>query len=718
MQKILSKQYLSTLTLILYVLSVFLDLHIFYNSISTLIRTVVISLLFIIIFIKFSNKKERRLFYIYFIFLGIYIILHLYNSSNFTNKLEIYYSNLDEILYFYKMVMNSFIIYIVYKLNINLNSFIKYMKICLWFICGSIVFCNIFKLGYTTYDFIPLINNIFSWFNNHKYSYIQISGKGYFHLANQVIAIILLYFPLLLNEIKEKIKVSDIFLSIILLLSMLILGNRISSVAPLITLVVALIMYLIMHKKSQLNLKYLIYLIIVIFAYNIFLSHSPLLNRELYYRQLKANIERINEKYDTVADNLDDEDIENLFVANNVNLNFPLSYYPYNKDKEFWNNMLKKNPGLLIDSRYLEISITKRLIELNNNPLDHYLGISYTRIINIVNIERDYIMQYYSIGIIGLILLLGCYFIIYTYSIFKIGINLEAKCTYKNIMLCLALSMFLLVAYFSGNLLNAISTIIPLSFVLGIFLNEVRIKKNITEKILGFNICNLSQDEIIENVFKDMRENKNNIIFNINPLIMVNFYKNKKIVREFNKEKYQIPDGIGTIISSKMKDGSLNKRITGIDIFESICKKAASENKKIFLYGGKEGIAEKTKKNLLKKYPELKIVGTLNGYINEKVALKEILKAKPDILFVALGSPKQELFIINNKNKLKSIKLMMPVGGTFDVLSGSIKRAPKLFVKCNLEWVYRMIKEPKRIIRNFNIIKFIMLVIFKNNCYN
>ena len=61
---------------------------------------------------------------------------------------------------------------------------------------------------------------------------------------------------------------------------------------------------------------------------------------------------------------------------------------------------------------------------------------------------------------------------------------------------------------------------------------------------------------------------------------------------------------------------------------------------------------------------------------------------------------------------------MMPVGGTFDVLSGSIKRAPKLFVKCNLEWVYRMIKEPKRIIRNFNIIKFIMLVIFKNNCYN
>ena len=232
------------------------------------------------------------------------------------------------------MVMNSFIIYIVYKLNINLNSFIKYMKICLWFICGSIVFCNIFKLGYTTYDFIPLINNIFSWFNNHKYSYIQISGKGYFHLANQVIAIILLYFPLLLNEIKEKIKVSDIFLSIILLLSMLILGNRISSVAPLITLVVALIMYLIMHKKSQLNLKYLIYLIIVIFAYNIFLSHSPLLNRELYYRQLKANIERINEKYDTVADNLDDEDIENLFVANNVNLNFPLSIILI-IDKEF-----------------------------------------------------------------------------------------------------------------------------------------------------------------------------------------------------------------------------------------------------------------------------------------------------------------------------------------------------------------------------------------------
>ena len=108
----------------------------------------------------------------------------------------------------------------------------------------------------------------------------------------------------------------------------------------------------------------------------------------------------------------------------------------------------------------------------------------------------------------------------------------------------------------------------------------------------------------------------------------------------------------------------------------------------------------------------------LNGYIDEKKVIKAIKECKPDILFVGLGSPKQENFIINNKKELKNVKIIMPVGGSFDVLGGNINRAPKIWQKLKLEWLYRMIKEPKRFKQLGSIIGFMFLVILGNICYN
>ena len=118
------------------------------------------------------------------------------------------------------------------------------------------------------------------------------------------------------------------------------------------------------------------------------------------------------------------------------------------------------------------------------------------------------------------------------------------------------------------------------------------------------------------------------------------------------------------------------------------------------------------------KYQKINIVGFTDGYVKVEVALKDIVKSKSDVLFVALGSPKQEEFIIKNKKALENVKIIMPVGGSFDVISGYSKRSPKIFIKLHLEWLYRMLKEPKRIKQNMGIIKFLWLVIFKNNWYN
>lgn len=242
-------------------------------------------------------------------------------------------------------------------------------------------------------------------------------------------------------------------------------------------------------------------------------------------------------------------------------------------------------------------------------------------------------------------------------------------------------------------------------------------KKN-TEKILGFDICTLSQKKIITNIKKDIDKGIQNIIYNVNPLIITNFYKDTNIVKEFNEQKYNIPDGIGIVIASKLKRLKIKKRIAGIEFVDDLMKLANDNKYTIYFYGAKPGIVEKAKEKLEEKYKDIKIIGTIDGYVDESVALKDIKKEKPDILLLGLGSPKQENFIINNKKELKNIKVIIPVGGSFDVISGTLKRAPKFFIKFNLEWLYRMIKEPKRIKQNMNLIKFVFLVIFRNKYYN
>ena len=238
------------------------------------------------------------------------------------------------------------------------------------------------------------------------------------------------------------------------------------------------------------------------------------------------------------------------------------------------------------------------------------------------------------------------------------------------------------------------------------------------EKILGFDVCITDQNNLIKNIFNDFNNNIRNFIVNINPEIVTKNYKNIRLKSIFNSQKFQIPDGIGIIYASKLQKGEIKTRITGIDLMLKICEHSVHNKAKIFLYGSSEGIAEKAKNELESTYSNIKIVGTCNGYIDEKTVIEKISSSNANILFVGLGSPKQEQFIINNMNNLKNIKLFLPVGGSFDVISKTLKRAPNWIIKCNLEWLYRLLQEPKRFFRQFAIIKFIFLNIFRRNKYD
>lgn len=233
------------------------------------------------------------------------------------------------------------------------------------------------------------------------------------------------------------------------------------------------------------------------------------------------------------------------------------------------------------------------------------------------------------------------------------------------------------------------------------------------ETYFNIDVCVINYEILRNSIINDIENNKKSTIIAINPEKIMKVRKENKLKEIINSSTYKIPDGIGIIYASKLKKGKIKQRITGIDCMEMLCQLSNHKGYKVFLYGAKKEILEKTICNLQKKYLNLQIVGYIDGYEkdNNKI-IKEINRAKPNILFVALGSPKQEIWINENKEKL-NVNIFQGVGGSFDVISGNIKRAPFWMQQVGLEWLYRLIKEPKRIGRQFKLLKFLILILFE-----
>jgi len=180
-----------------------------------------------------------------------------------------------------------------------------------------------------------------------------------------------------------------------------------------------------------------------------------------------------------------------------------------------------------------------------------------------------------------------------------------------------------------------------------------------------------------------------------------------------NRAALITPDGIGVIWAGKILGLSFPERVTGIDLLYSLCRQAADKKWRIFLFGAAPLVADLAGEKLREEFPGLIICGVQDGYFSEQEEagiVDAINEAKPDILAVALGSPKQELWMDKYKHDLSSA-VMIGVGGSLDVLSGRKKRAPKRFIKMNLEWLYRLICEPGRLKRQIALPLFMIRVL-------
>jgi N-acetylglucosaminyldiphosphoundecaprenol N-acetyl-beta-D-mannosaminyltransferase len=171
-----------------------------------------------------------------------------------------------------------------------------------------------------------------------------------------------------------------------------------------------------------------------------------------------------------------------------------------------------------------------------------------------------------------------------------------------------------------------------------------------------------------------------------------------------------LADGVGITKAAKKLGRPLPCRVAGADWFFRMLETCAGEGKRVFFLGGKPGVAELAKEKAEALYPGLVVCGTRDGYFqSDEAALEAIKEAKPNFIAVCLGAPKQELWMARNAGKLEGV-LLAGLGGCLDVLAGTVKRAPKIFQKAGLEWLYRVIRQPSRLKRLFIIPKFLRAV--------
>jgi len=222
------------------------------------------------------------------------------------------------------------------------------------------------------------------------------------------------------------------------------------------------------------------------------------------------------------------------------------------------------------------------------------------------------------------------------------------------------------------------------------------------ENLLGFDISTLPQEELIESALSQIGENKNVHIVTINPEIMEMAAKNDDLSDIIKSAEIIIPDGIGIKIGFKIKGIDI-QRTAGIEFAYKLLEKAQEKNLPVALIGAKNDVLELTSANLKKKMPNLNIVYQRDGYFgeaDEEGILENIIALKPSVVLVALGAPKQEIFISKLKNCCKGT-IFVGVGGSFDVWSGRTRRAPVIFQKLGLEWFYRTVTQPSRLKRIF-----------------
>lgn len=223
--------------------------------------------------------------------------------------------------------------------------------------------------------------------------------------------------------------------------------------------------------------------------------------------------------------------------------------------------------------------------------------------------------------------------------------------------------------------------------------------------LLGSNLDTLTMEETMERI-EDIIETKKptqHVVINASKINLM--AKNAALKKIVNESPLINADGKSIVWAARFLGYDVPERVTGIDLFQEVIKEASEKGWRVYYFGATEEVVNQVVSIHKKMYPQLAIAGYRNGYFEERdtqAIVTDIYESQADILFVAFSSPQKEYWIHNNKSKLL-VPFIMGVGGSFDVVSGKIKRAPRWMQESGLEWFYRFVKEPRRMFRRYFI---------------
>ena len=226
--------------------------------------------------------------------------------------------------------------------------------------------------------------------------------------------------------------------------------------------------------------------------------------------------------------------------------------------------------------------------------------------------------------------------------------------------------------------------------------------------VLGVAFDALTLTEAEERADALLRARKGGYIVTANPEIVLHSREDAAYAAAVNGADLVLADGVGDLYAARLLKTPLPERVAGSDLTPRLLSRLAERGGSVFLYGARPGVAERAGEALRSSCPGLRIAGTENGYISDETALFTALdKEQPDLLLLGLGVPRQELWMARNRQRTNAV--MIGVGGLLDVFAGDIPRAPEAWQRLGLEWLYRLLREPKRIKRMIRLPEILLL---------
>lgn len=487
---------LKNILLVFMVLQPFFDSYILYSdevinlfgfSPTTILRFGLLGLIFLYLFFHKINTKENKYIFLYGIIVLLYTIIHHLICIRIDDSIlyeTFQYNLIGELFYLLRLVYPFILTYIVYRIKLTKKEFKFVIQGTAFILSAILIIMNLAELSQTSYFSRIIKGNIFDW-TNPEISRYHLAGKGWFNSANQIGSLIIALLPINFYYALKNMKKWDITVLLLLILSSYSLGTRVSSVGVSLVLVILLVLFYlikIIKKEKIIKEEILTTLFISIISLIIF-NYAPVVNLSGNNILSLLNLNKVveqnnNEELVILEPEYDSSDVCEFLKTTSTNTDYSEELYPCRQNLEFWTSYVEGGYYKYINNRLMEELITNETYNKIKSPAVTLFGMSRSRYESAqIYLEKDIIVHYYTLGLIGIIVFIAPYFIICGFNGLKKLISKQL--TYWDICIIASILLPLMVSVLTGHTIDELIITLYLGFCLGYFLYTNKTETNI-----------------------------------------------------------------------------------------------------------------------------------------------------------------------------------------------------------------------------------------------